>query len=48
VFNVPRFALASRDRYFLVVEARDPKFDRVDTERFLSGLKASEVFEVER
>ena len=48
VFNVPRFALASRDRYFLVVEARDPKFDRAGTERFLTGLKASEVFEVER
>jgi hypothetical protein len=48
VFNVPRFALASRDRYFLVVEARDPKFDRAETERFLTGLKASEVFEVER
>jgi len=48
VFNVPRFALASRDRYFLVIEARDPKFDRHETERFLTGLKASEVFEVER
>ena len=48
VFNVPRFALASRDRYFLVIEARDPKFDRAGTERFLTGLKASEVFEVER
>jgi hypothetical protein len=48
VFNVPRFALASRDRYFLVVETEDPKFDRAETERFLTGLKASEVFEVER
>ena len=47
VFNVPRFALASRDRYFLVIEARDPKYDRRETERFLTDLKASEVFEVE-
>ena len=48
VFNVPRFALASRDRYFLVIEARDPKFDRAATESFLLGLNANEVSEVER
>jgi len=47
VFNVPRFALASRDRYFLVIEARDPKFDRQATERLLADLNASEVSEVE-
>ena len=47
VFNVPRFALASRDRYFLVIEARDPKFDRDETRRFLPDLHASEVTEVE-
>ena len=47
VFNVPRFALASRDRYFFLIEARDPKFDRDETPRFLSGLHASEVTEVE-
>ena len=48
VFNVPRFALASRDRYFLVIEARDPKFDLEQTRSFLLDLNASEVTEVER
>jgi hypothetical protein len=47
VFNVPRFALASRDRYFLVIEAVDPKFDPDTTRSFLAGLNASEVSEVE-
>ncbi len=47
VFNVPRFALASRDRYFLVIEARDSKFDSDATRRFLAGLNASEVSEVD-
>jgi hypothetical protein len=47
VFNVPRFAMASRDRYFLVVEARDPKFDPGETRRHLTDLNASEVSEVE-
>jgi Protein of unknown function (DUF3341) len=46
VFNVPGFATASRDRYFLVVEARDPKFDRAATARFLENLQPSEVSEV--
>ena len=46
VFNVPRFALASRDRYFLVIEARDPKFDPGTVRRLLTDLRASEVFEV--
>jgi hypothetical protein len=47
VFNVPRFALASRDRFFLLVEATDPKFDRRRTMDFLKGLDAQEVNEVE-
>lgn len=47
VFNVPRFALASRDRYFLIIESRDPKFDREGTARLLTDLNASEVSEVE-
>ena len=47
VFNVPRFELASRDRFFLLIEATDPKFDREETAGFLWGLNAREVFEVE-
>ena len=47
VFNVERFALASRDRFFLVVKAKDRKFDRVRTAQFLSNLHAKQVFEVE-
>jgi hypothetical protein len=46
VFNAPRFALASRDRFFLLIEARDPKFDRDRTAEFLRGLEAREVTEV--
>ena len=46
-FNVERFARASRDRFFLLVESEDPKFDRAHTAEFLRGLNASEVSEVE-
>ena len=47
VFNVPRFALASYDRFFLCIEAKDLKFDRGSTEKLLKSLNAHDVCEVE-
>jgi hypothetical protein len=47
VFNVPRFALASKDRFFLCIKARDNKFDLEKTKNFLEGLNPHGVFEVE-
>ncbi len=46
VFNVPRFARASQDRFFLCIEATDPRFDREATKQFLAGLRAKDVVEV--
>ena len=46
LFHVPRFALATRDHFFLCIEARDPRFDRSATNQFLAGLNPREVTEV--
>jgi hypothetical protein len=48
LFNVPAFQLASRDRFFLVVEAGDPRFDQVTTRQFLLSLNPREVLDVAR
>ena len=47
VFNVPEFALASTNRFFLVIEVADPRFDRHRTREFLQSLEAKEVWDVE-
>jgi len=45
---VKRFARhATSDRFYLSIEARDPRFHLSDSARFLQELKATHVFEVE-
>ncbi len=46
VFNVAEFAKASESKFFLVVEATDPKFDAVSTRSFLAGLEPRMIAEV--
>ncbi|HEU4510173.1 MAG TPA: DUF3341 domain-containing protein [Pyrinomonadaceae bacterium] len=47
VFNVPNFAMATRDRFFLAVEANDPKFNHEEVVNLLKSLDALEVNDVE-
>src|SRR6187200_803648 len=46
VFNVPAFDRASRDRFFLCIEATDPRFEAQATRTFLEGLHPVGVSEV--
>jgi hypothetical protein len=48
VFNVERFELASRNRFFLCIESRDARFDAEATRRFMEELNPQGVYEVER
>lgn len=48
VFNVPQFRLASRDRFFLCLEAVDPRFDRAAARQFLESLHPRAIHEVPR
>src|ERR1700722_5218228 len=47
VFNVRRFALASRDRFFLCIKSRDPMFDPELTRKFMMTLNPREVVDIE-
>jgi hypothetical protein len=47
VFNVDRFSMASSDKFFLVIESADPKFDQYLTTEFLRSLGAKGVYDVE-
>jgi hypothetical protein len=46
LWNVDRFSRVSRDRFFLCIESTDPKFDPVETRRFLLSLQPEEVTDV--
>ena len=48
LFNLPRFARASRDLFFLCIQARDPKFDLAEVPRFLRSLNPADVQEVQQ
>ena len=38
-FSSKRFARVTDDRFFIIIEARDPKFSRAKTEAFLESLE---------
>ncbi len=45
-FNVPEFARATQDRFFVVVEAGDPKYEYEGTRRLLEELAPGRVYDV--
>jgi Protein of unknown function (DUF3341) len=46
VFNVPRFAFASKDRFFLIIFSSDAKYEIGTTRQFLESLKPRSISEV--
>lgn len=43
MFNIPNFARASQDRFFLCIESKDPNFAVDDTTKFMENLGALSV-----
>jgi hypothetical protein len=46
VFNVPRFAFATKDRFFLILFSSDPKYNPAEVRRFLESLGPRSISEV--
>ena len=46
VFNVPRFAFATKDRFFLIIFSSDPKYSSSETRQFLETLQPYSISEV--
>lgn len=46
VFNVPRFAFATKDRFFLIIFSSDPKYSAASTREFMEGLQPRSISEV--
>jgi ActD protein len=46
VFSVPRFAMATKDRFFLIVFSTDPKYTPAGTKQFLESLVPRSISEV--
>jgi hypothetical protein len=46
IFNAPEFDLATRNRFFLCIEARDPRFEPGEVRAFLDGLAPLKIAEV--
>jgi len=46
LFNVDRFGAVTRDRFFLCIEAADPRFDLVGTQEFMLKMKPLSLSEV--
>ena len=46
LFRSPRFRRATQDRFFIVIEARDPRFELEATRAFLVSLRGSAVEEI--
>ncbi|MEO8682637.1 MAG: DUF3341 domain-containing protein [Vicinamibacterales bacterium] len=48
VFNVERFSLATSDKFFLVLESSDPKFEPQAANEFFRSIGAKGVYDVEQ